>query len=169
MTGIDIAIIIVLLLSAVPSYVRGFLREAISLATWVGAVVITLAYTSRFSTLLPRDVIQSPAARATISAIALFMICLSIGWLARWLCRRIIAGRKVGVPDRLLGALFGLARGGVLVALVVLAAHLAPTLQQEAWWSASRLLPYWEELAEAIHERLPEDVAQHFVFTTVSI
>lgn len=168
MTGIDIAIIFVLVISAVISFVRGFFREALSLATWVGAVVITLAYTSRFSTLLPEDSIQSPAARATISAIVLFLICLAIGWLARWLCRRIVAGAKLGMFDRVLGVFFGIARGVVIVALLVLSAHLAPSLQQESWWGESELLPRFGELARAIHERLPADVAQHFEFSPVS-
>ena len=164
MTGIDIAIVVVLLISGAFSFVRGFFREALSLATWVGAILITLAYTSRFSTLLPRDSFQSPAARATISAIALFLICLCIGWLARWLINQIVGGAKPGKYDRMVGVLFGVARGAVIVVLCVLAAHLAPSLQQESWWLSSRLLPQFDAFAQIIHQQLPGEVAQHFVF-----
>lgn len=168
MTGIDILIIAVLVVSGIISYVRGFFREAISLATWVAAILVTLAYTSRFATLLPQETIQSPAARATISAIVLFLICMVVGWLARWLCLRIMAGMPLRIVDRIIGVFFGVARGVVIVALLVLAAHLAPSLQQETWWNASHLLPRFDELARAIHRQLPQDVAQHFFFSPVS-
>ncbi len=168
MIGIDIAIVIVLLISGAISFWRGFFREALSLITWVGAILITLAYTSRFATLLPRDSIQSPEARATISAIALFLICMAIGMIARWLFGRIMAGRKRGITDRLIGVVFGLARGVVIVALLVLVAHLAPSLQQEPWWLESELLPEFDKVARSIHEQLPEDVAQHFQFSPAS-
>ncbi len=169
MTGIDIAIIVVLVVSGVISYLRGFFREAISLATWVGAILVTLAFTSRFATLLPRDTIQSPAARATISAIVLFIICLTVGWLARWLLLRIMAGMPLRIVDRIIGVFFGVARGVVIVALLVLSAHLAPSLQQETWWNESRLLPRFDQIARVIHRQLPQDVAQHFFFSPVSI
>lgn len=169
MTGIDIVILVVLAVSGIVSYLRGFFREAISLITWLAAILITLSYTSRFATLLPRDSIQSTAARATISAILLFAICMAVGWVARWLFRRIMAGNPLRFVDRLIGVFFGIARGIVIVALVVLAAHLAPSLQQERWWNESLLLPQFDKLARAIHEQLPQDVAQHFFFSPVSI
>lgn len=169
MTGIDIAIVVALVVSGVVSFLRGFFREALSLATWVISVLITLTYTSRFATLFPSHHVQSPEARATISAITLFLICMCIGWVARWLCRRILADMRLGLVDRMIGVFFGLGRGVVLVTLLVLAAHLAPTLQQEAWWSESKLLSRFDILARAVHTRLPGDVSQHFAFSPASI
>ena len=168
MTGVDIIIIVVLVVSGVVSFLRGFLREALNLATWVGSILITLGYTSRFATLLPRDTIQSPEARATISALTLFTICMCVGWLARFLCRRIFANSQLGMVDRIIGVFFGLVRGVVVVALFVLAAHLAPSLQQEAWWHDSKLLSRFDDIARAINDRLPQDVAQHFSFPSVA-
>ena len=162
MSGIDVAIVIVVALSALISLVRGFFKEAVSLATWVAAVIITLTYTSRFAGLLPADSIESPTARAAISAVVLFFGSLLLGALINWLFQKIMAGGQLGVLDRAVGVLFGAARGGIIVALLVLSAHLVPTLKKENWWRQSLLIPHFQSVAQFIHAQLPGEVAQHF-------
>ena len=164
MPFIDIAILGVVAFSALASFRRGLFTEAFSLATWVGAAVVTLAYASRFSTLLPRDAIESPAARATFAALGLFLGTLAIGTALHWLVRRIVARGRPGWIDRIAGAGFGLARGALIVALAVLAANLVPGFKEEPWWRTSRLIPPFQEVARALHAQLPVDVAEHFDF-----
>ena len=89
MSGIDLAVLAVIVLSAFISFMRGFFREAVSLAMWVMAILITLTFTAQFSTLLP-DTIETPAARASISAMVLFFGTLAIGTIISWLFQRIV-------------------------------------------------------------------------------
>ena len=164
MSGIDIAIIVVVLLSASISYFRGFFKEAMSLLVWVGAILITLGFASRFASLIPVEAIATPSARLAVSSVVLFLGTLLVGALANFLLRRILAGARLKLVDRIIGVVFGLARGVVIVALIVLVANLAPELKQERWWSESELLPEFQDMARAIHGQLPLEVAQHFDF-----
>lgn len=167
MAFIDIVIVAIVLISALVSFRRGLFREAMSFATWAGAVIVTFAFTSRFATLLPRSAIESPAARATFAALGLFFGTLAAGALLHWLIRRIVARGTPGWIDRIAGTFFGLARGAVIVALAVLAANLVPGFKQEPWWQLSRLLPPFQKVARTLHAQLPVDIAEHFDFPPV--
>lgn len=165
-SGIDLAILVVILLSVLVSFVRGAAREVIGLLTWIAAIVITILHTARFATLLPLETIDSPAARAAVSAIVLFLGIMFIGSLIGWLVRKITEGVAVGAVDRVLGIGFGLLRGVLIVVLLVLAANLVPAMKQEPWWRQSLLMPGFEYLARIAHGQLPPDIAQHFDFAS---
>jgi len=164
---VDLVILAVILFSVVISFMRGFRREAMSLATWIAAIAITLVFTSRFSVLLPIDTVQSPQARATISALSLFIGTLFMGNLINWVFERIISKSAIGNVDRAIGVVFGVLRGIIIVSLLVLAANLVPELRQEGWWRDSSALPKFQDIAESIHKRLPDGIAQHFDFTPI--
>ena len=164
MSGIDLVVLGVIVVSALVSFLRGFVREAASLLTWIGAIVVTLMFTSRFATLIPADTISSAAARAAISAAVLFFGTLMIGGLVGWLLSRVTAGGALGVVDRTFGALFGVLRGALIIALLVLLANLVPTLKQESWWRNSLTLPYFQTAARLIHAQLPREIGQYFDF-----
>ena len=138
-----------------------------SLITWVSAIVITLVFTSRFSVLLPIDSVQSPQARATISAVSLFVGTLLMGGIITWVFERTLARASVGKIDRFFGIGFGAVRGVIIVSLLVLLANLVPELKQEVWWRNSKALPHLQKAAEAIHGQLPASIAQHFDFTPI--
>ncbi len=164
MSIVDAIIIIVLVVSILVSFVRGFFREFMSLATWVVALLVTLFLSRQFATLLPKDTIESVTARLSISAITLFIGCLMLGGLINYLFQLINAKGDIGIFNRLAGIVFGLGRGVVIVAMVVLGAHLFPGMQQEVWWQESRLLPKFDRVAASIHKQLPLELADHFDF-----
>ncbi len=121
---VDLVILGIFALSALISFMRGFFREAMSLAIWGGAVVITLAYTDRFATLLPIERVDSEQARATISAVVLFAGTLLAGNLINWVFGRIMARKTLSIADRVIGVFFGMVRGLIIVALLVLAGNV---------------------------------------------
>lgn len=166
LSGIDLAILVVILLSALISFVRGAAKEVVGLLTWVSAIAITIFCTARFATLLPIETIESPTARAAVSAVVLFLGTMFIGSLIGWLFRKATAGTAVGVIDRVLGIGFGTLRGVLIVMLFVLAASLVPALKQEPWWRQSFLLPGFEYLARIAHGQLPPEIGQHFDFAS---
>lgn len=165
MSEVDLVILAVIAISALISFMRGFFREAMSLGTWLAAVLITLMFTSRFAVLLPMETVESPQARATISALALFVGTLLLGNLITWMIGRIMASVSLGLADRSVGVVFGVARGAVIVSLLVLGANLIPELKQEVWWQQSLLLPRFQKVAAFIHAQLPDGIGQHFDFT----
>lgn len=165
MSEVDFALLAIIAISALISFIRGFFREAMSLGTWVAAVVVTLTFTSQFSILLPMDSVESLQARAIISALCLFVGTLLLGNLINWVLVRIIARRAVGTIDRIIGVVFGVFRGAIVVTLLVLLANLVPELKQEGWWQRSALLPGFQKIAKIVHARLPDSLGQQFDFT----
>ncbi len=168
-SGIDICILLLILISVIISAIRGFFREALSLATWVAAILITLMFTSRFATLLPRNSIESPEARFAISALVLFIGCLLLGGLINYLFLKIrVPGKGKDWTDFWLGIVFGTLRGIVIVALLVLLANLNSSFKQENWWRTSLFIPPFQRAAFFLHAQLPTELAQHFDFSAAS-
>ena len=165
MSGIDLAVLAVIVLSAFISFMRGFFREAVSLAMWVMAILITLTFTAQFPTLLP-DTIETAAARASISSMILFFGTLAIGTIISWLFQRIVDSASLTKIDRFAGVAFGMGRGCILIILLVLAAHLTPAMKQEVWWRESATMPYFEKAARYLHAQLPATIATHFDFSS---
>jgi len=166
MSGIDAIILLALLLSMTISFFRGFYREIVSLLVWVAAVAITVGFTANFASLLPIETVESPQARLGISACILFFGTLMIGGLANWLAMKIVASRRQQKFDRVGGVIFGLLRGIVIVVILVLMANLTPSIKQEVWWRDSFLLPGAQRLAKSVYKRLPDEIAQHFSFSS---
>lgn len=162
MSDVDLVILAFIGLSAVMSLFRGMFHEALNLAVWLGAILVTLYYSSRFAALLPIDAVQSPVARASISGVTLFLGTLFVGGILKWLLGKMLASSTQGFVDRVSGLLFGAARGAVMASLLVLAANLAPELKNETWWQESVLIPRLQSIASFIHARLPESLSEHF-------
>ena len=88
---------------------------------------------------------------------------LLVGGLVTYLIGELVVRTGLSGTDRLLGTVFGAARGVLLVAVLVLMAGLTP-LPQDLWWQQSELIGYFEEAAIWLRELLPEDVAERFQF-----
>jgi len=146
-SGIDLLILLLIGVSVAISAVRGFFKEAVNLITWLSAVLITLMFTSRFASLLPRDTIESPQARYAISALVLFFSTMIVGGLINYLFQKILASGDKGKIDLWLGVGFGVAR---------------------AWWRQSAFIPPMQKAAKFIHAQLPQELAQHFDFSATS-
>ena len=82
---------------------------------------------------------------------------LTIGGLISFLVGKMIDKTGLSSTDRLFGAVFGLARGVVIVVLAVMLARLTP-FTEDPWWDESRLLPPFERLAEDARGLLPESM-----------
>lgn len=167
-SSIDLLILLLIAVSVAISAVRGFFKEAVSLITWLTAILFTLMFTSRFASLLPRDTIESPQARYAISALLLFFGTMILGGLINFLFQKIlVAGNKSGL-DLWLGVVFGAGRGLVIVTLLVMLANLIPAFKQETWWRDSAFIPPMQRTAKFIHAQLPRELAQHFDFSPTS-
>jgi membrane protein required for colicin V production len=162
MVWIDFIIIGIIVVSAVISVFRGFVKEAISLATWIVAFWISLGYASALAEVLPAA-ISDATMRVGIAFAGLFIVTLVLGGVINVLAGQLVKRTGLSGTDRSLGVVFGLARGVLVVAVLVLLGALT-VMPQEPWWNNSLLLPHFERLAVWMRDFLPEHLASHFVF-----
>jgi len=154
---LDYAIIAIVIVSTLISLVRGFVKEVISLFTWVAAFAIALTFSSMASGLVPQAV-DIPSARVAIAFLVLFVLVLILGGIINWAISKLVETTGLSGTDRSVGMVFGLLRGVLIVAgLLLLGGFTA--LPQEAWWQASTLIPHFQVVAEWPLAVMPADVA----------
>ena len=159
---VDYFIIGILVISTLISLVRGFVKEVISLITWVMAFVIAMAFSPMAAQWLP-EVIDIPSMRVAAAFLALFIVVLLIGGIINWAISKAVEKTGLSGTDRSIGLIFGVARGVFIVAVLILLAGLT-TMPQEPWWQKSLLVPHFTVVTLWIHALLPESMATHFTF-----
>lgn len=158
MNGFDLAIIAVIALSAIFAFARGLVREALSIAAWVGAAAITLygfnsvyAITVRFvTTPLLADLI----AGAGLFVISLVVLTILTGYLARF-----VQSSALSPIDRTLGLIFGLARGVLLVSLAYIVLDISlPQNDRPLWIKEAKSERFLAKGADILRGVLPESL-----------
>ena len=158
MHWIDIAILMIIAISALISLVRGFIREALSLAGWIVAIWVALNFSSNLADLFG-IYISVPSLRIIIAFTALFVTTLLLAALVNHLMVQLIKKTGLSGTDRMIGIIFGAMRGGVVVGILVLLASLT-TFPQDPSWKESRLVGHFQKLAVWMGRSLsPEVVA----------
>jgi membrane protein required for colicin V production len=138
-TWVDWAIIAVVAISALISLKRGFVKEALSLLTWIVAGAVAWMFGGGLAPYL-ENYIQTPSARVIASCAILFVATLLVGAMVNFLISELIRVTGLSGTDRFLGMVFGAARGGLLVVVAAGLMSLGP-VQQDPWWQQSQLLP----------------------------
>jgi membrane protein required for colicin V production len=155
----DIAVIIVLLISAFLAYVRGLVHEVLSVAGWVGGGLITI-YAFPFAQPHARNLISIELAADLAAGIAVFVISLAILSILTSAISKRVQNSTLNALDRSLGFLFGLARGGILVCLLYMAIKwVMPIVDQPAWLRSARTMPLIETGAQQLRALIPEEAA----------
>ena len=141
MTSLDWIILAVLAISCLLGLWRGLMREVFSLGGWIAAVVLSLNYATALGTFMPAA-ITWPALRTWIAVAIIVVFCLFSAALLGWVVHKFIAAAKLSGPDRMLGAVFGLLRGVLIIfAAVYFTSHTA-LAQQPAWRDALLVQPF---------------------------
>lgn len=138
----DWAIIAILTLSCVISLVRGFVKEALSVAIWVIAFGVATWFSPKLAPLLA-VYIDAISLRQMAAFAGLFVVTLLIGGAVNYLLSTLIKATGLSGTDRLLGVLFGIIRGFVIIMVIVLYLPKMVPVDQDAWWSESRLIPHF--------------------------
>lgn len=145
-TWVDWSIIVLIAVSGLISLTRGFVREALSLVVWIAAGAVAWLYGGALAGhLVPY--IELPSARVIAACAILFVLTLMVGALLTHLLGLLVNATGLSGTDRLLGMVFGVARGALLVVIVVGLLSLAP-VQQDPWWQQSVLLPDFLMIAD---------------------
>ncbi|MBS0589944.1 MAG: CvpA family protein [Proteobacteria bacterium] len=158
MNWADYVILAALGLSVAMGLWRGFVGEVLALAVWAVAIWVAWHFGPLVSTTF--TAVELPSARILLGYAVCFVAVLIAGVIVGFVMRKLVAGSGLSGTDRLLGAVFGLARGLVLVVLVVLLLGFTP-LPRDPWWHGSYLLPTFQQVARQAAARLPADVAQY--------
>jgi len=161
MIWIDYVILGIIGLSSIISLVRGFVNEALSLVAWVLAFWVAWTFFRELSVHL--NWFTVPSVRLGSAFLMLFLATLLVGALVNFLISQLVAKTGLSGTDRMLGILFGAARGAILVAILVLLAGLTP-LPNDPWWAQSQLIVYFQELAVWLKDLLPDDIGEKFNF-----
>lgn len=163
MNWFDYLLILLVAASLIAGAARGLLREVIALITWILGVWIAFHYAPdlepKLGGLLTSDAIRPWAARVLI-----FLVVFLIGTMVGILIGHFVRLSIFSGTDRLLGAIFGLLRGFVVVgAFVILCQGLK--LEGESWWRGSMLVPYGERAANILRQLTGERkiIAEHSI------
>jgi membrane protein required for colicin V production len=146
MNLVDYLIIVVLLASMVLGAVRGFVREAVGLLSWLGGVWLAWRYAPLLEPHLGGAIGEPPVSTWAARVLILLAVLLA-GWLIAAILGYLLRHSGLSLlVDRLLGLLFGVLRGAVVVSIFVLLGRFVE-LDRVEWWQESQLLPYASELA----------------------
>lgn len=158
MTVFDYAVILIIVLSVMLSIIRGAVREVLSLAAWVLAFWAAQIYTVEFAVLLP-DTLSNPSLRLMTGFALVFLTVLVVMSLVAILCSKLVKASGLSVADRSLGAVFGLARGFLMVLILVLMGGLT-SLPKQPMWKDALFSSQLEKVATYVKTWLPEGLSK---------
>jgi membrane protein required for colicin V production len=138
MVWIDYAILGIIGLSALISLVRGFVKEAMSLATWIAAFFVASRFYADLAVFLD---ISDPLFRNGVAIAILFVLTLILGALINYIIGELVSKTGLSGTDRVLGVCFGAVRGVFIVAALLLFIDTMTGFAQTDWWQQSRLIP----------------------------
>ena len=141
MNWADWTILGIIGVSSLFSLKRGFVREALSLVTWVAAFVIARLFSLSLSVLL-EPYLETPSVRYIAAFAILFIVVLVIGVLISKLIGALVDATGLTATDRVLGIGFGAARGGLIVVAIVALIGISPAVN-DRWFKESQLIPHF--------------------------
>ena len=140
MSIFDWAIIVILGISVLIGIRRGFVKEALSLITWVAAVVVAWVFGEHLAVLLDSQ-IESASFRLIGSYVILFIGALVVGGVVNYVMSEFVKITGLTGADRVLGMFFGLARGALIIFLIVASLHHLLPAEKGDWYQQSILVP----------------------------
>lgn len=146
-TAVDWAIIAVLGLSILLSLWRGFVREAVSLAGWIAAFVIANMFVGEMAAFL-QQWIANVTGRYVAAYALLFAGMLIVAGIVGKLSAQVVKVTGLTLLDRLLGTVFGFARGIIIVLVVVYVLRQLAPPQNLLWLDESQLMPHVDMLGQ---------------------
>ncbi|HLH48190.1 MAG TPA: CvpA family protein [Roseiarcus sp.] len=159
---LDLGVIVIVLISAFLSMVRGFTREVLAIGSWVAAAAAAYFF---YPYLMPyaTPYIHKEIIAQAVCAAAVFFVTLVVVSTFTVRISDAILDSKIGALDRSLGFLFGVARG-FLLAVVAFAIFnwLVADKQQPQWVKDAKTRPILTATADRVIAMLPED-AEHTI------
>jgi len=137
---------------------RGLASEVLALLAWIAAFFAAREWGGMVAGLLG-GWLSDPALRQMAGFVVVFVVTMLLFSVARWVFSRLLRVVGLGLVDRFLGTLFGIARGMLIVLTGVLLSGLTD-LPRQKWWREAFLAAPLEVAVVAIKPWLPPQVAQ---------
>lgn len=163
MAAFDYVVLGIVAISLALGLWRGVVGEVIAIVAWIAAVMGAL----EFGTATGQAVfagIADPAMRALAGCTLIFVGILVAMSVIRLVVRQMVKALGLSLSDRLLGMVFGFARG-VFVVLVLVAAGGMTSAPQQPWWQEASLAPPLETAVLAAKPLLPDELAKKIRFS----
>lgn len=162
MTVFDYAVLGIIGISILLSLLRGFVREFVGLGSWILAAFAAKIYAVQVATMLPAS-IPNQGLRMIAGFVIVFLGILLLASLLAIAISELFKQVGLGWMDRGLGALFGLARGLLIVGVLVLLGGMTSLPQDPRWHNAMFSSPM-EAMVLAIKPWLPQEMTKHIKY-----
>ena len=129
-------ILLILLGSTLIGALRGFIREAVSVAFWILAIWAAWQFGPLIEPHLG-GLLADPNIAPWVGRLVILMLVLLVGWMVGMLLSYFTRTLGLGPLDRVIGVFFGIVRGMVLVGLLIIGGELLH-LNHEDWWGRSK-------------------------------
>ncbi len=157
--AVDWILLAVLGLSLLLGVWRGLVQEVLSLAGWVVAFYLAQMYAPLAATWLPMEG-SSQMLRYAAGFVVTFIAVLVATVLVSWIVRKMVSAVGLGPLDRLLGSLFGLLRGVVLLLVMTVLVGMTPMRDADAW-QQSQGAQWLQQCLHVLKPVLPADFGKY--------
>lgn len=158
-TAVDWILLAVLGLSLLLGMRRGIVHEVLSLVGWVAAFYVSQMYAPLAAAWLPMEG-SSQMLRYAAGFVVVFIAVLVATVLVSWLVKKLVSAVGLGPLDRLLGSLFGLLRGVVILLAVTVLVGMTPMRETEAWKQAQGS-QWLQQFLHVLKPVLPADFGKY--------
>ncbi|MBD3671454.1 MAG: CvpA family protein [Gammaproteobacteria bacterium] len=162
MTWIDYTFLFIFGVSIAISLMRGFVRESLSLVSWVISFWLANGFADPLAEFLA-EYIEVASLRIILSFIALFVVSMMLATAASNLLVDLVDRAGLSGTDRTIGVFFGAARGYVISVILVILMGLTP-MPQDDWWKDAYFMPMFQNSAEWVRDLLPDGMARKIIF-----
>ena len=156
MTGFDIAVIAILLVSLSLGLWRGLVYEVLSLLGWPLAFVLSRVFANDVVPMMPGE---QEVVRIMLAYAVVFVAALIVWGILVWLASKLIKAIGLGWLDRVLGGIFGALRGGLVVLALAWLAGLTQ-MPERPFWRDAQTARLVEDVALWSKVWLPDDIAR---------
>lgn len=172
MTGFDFAVAGILLVSLLLGLWRGLVYEVLSLLGWPVAFVLSRLFAGDVAPLIPMPVLSNDEGtqalvRIAVAYAAVFVAALVVWGVLAWLVSKLVKAVGLGWLDRMLGGMFGLLRGGLVVLVLVWLAGLTH-IPEQPFWRTAQTSKAAEGVALFTKVWLPDNIAARIHYRTHS-
>ncbi len=155
----DIAIVVIILITALIGFMRGLVWMGIFIATWTAAILLAIKYKDALASALPIK-LGSEVAQTGLAFLLILLGVLLAGAIINFLFSKAVSAIGLGTFDRILGTGLGIVLGALAITLLVMLLSLTE-LPKQVDWQQSRFIPKFQEAAEWIKTQIPEDFNQY--------
>ncbi|MDJ0930849.1 CvpA family protein [Breoghania sp.] len=156
-TILDGILIIIMLISAVLAMIRGFVREVLSIVSWLAAAVAAYMLYGSLLPLAKKYISNDQIALAATVAVIFLVMLVIVSYITMRISDFVLDSR-IGALDRSLGFVFGAARGLLLVVVAMMFFNwFVQEPKQPSWIANAKSKSLLNSIGVRLIAALPED------------